>query len=99
MLTGPRSIALVDGNNFYVSCQRVFDPQLEGRPVVVLSNNDGCMVARSQEVKDLGVKMGTPWFQIEALARHPSESIPVGGSGRRFARWCCWRRLLPPRPK
>lgn len=68
--TGPRAIALIDGNNFYVSCQRVFDPKLEGRPVVVLSNNDGCVVARSQEVKDLGVKMGTPWFRIERLARH-----------------------------
>lgn len=67
--TGPRSIALIDGNNFYVSCQRVFDPSLEGRPVVVLSNNDGCCVARSAEVKALGVKMGTPWFQIERLAR------------------------------
>ena len=61
--------ALVDGNNFYVSCERVFDPKLEGRPVVVLSNNDGCVVARSQEVKALGVKMGTPWFQLKELAR------------------------------
>ncbi|MBE7423806.1 MAG: Y-family DNA polymerase [Zoogloeaceae bacterium] len=61
--------ALVDGNNFYVSCERVFDPKLEGRPVVVLSNNDGCVVARSQEVKALGVKMGTPWFQLKDLAR------------------------------
>ncbi len=68
-MSAPRAIALVDGNNFYVSCQRVFDPRLEGRPVVVLSNNDGCVVARSQEVKALGVKMGTPWFQIERLAR------------------------------
>ena len=47
--------ALIDGNNFYVSCERVFDPKLEGRPVVVLSNNDGCVVARSAEVKALGV--------------------------------------------
>ena len=62
-------IALIDGNNFYVSCERVFDPALEGRPVVVLSNNDGCVVARSPEVKALGVKMGTPWFQLKALAR------------------------------
>lgn len=67
--TGPRSIALIDGNNFYVSCQRAFDPKLEGRPVVVLSNNDGCVVARSQEVKDLGVKMGMPWFQFERFAQ------------------------------
>jgi DNA polymerase V len=63
------TIALVDGNNFYVSCERVFDPRLENRPVVVLSNNDGCAVARSAEVKALGVKMGTPWFQMRDLAR------------------------------
>jgi len=62
-------IALIDGNNFYVSCERVFNPKLEGRPVVVLSNNDGCAVARSNEVKALGVKMGTPWFQMRDLAR------------------------------
>jgi DNA polymerase V len=63
------AIALVDGNNFYVSCERVFNPALEGRPVVVLSNNDGCAVARSNEVKALGVKMGTPWFQLRELAK------------------------------
>ena len=61
--------ALVDGNNFYVSCERLFNPRLEGRPVVVLSNNDGCAVARSAEVKALGVKMGTPWFQMQDLAK------------------------------
>ncbi len=61
--------ALVDGNNFYVSCERVFNPRLRDRPVVVLSNNDGCVVARSNEVKALGVKMGTPWFQMKDLAR------------------------------
>ena len=67
----PRSLALIDCNNFYASCERVFNPSLEGRPIVVLSNNDGCVVARSQEVKDLGIKMGVPWFQIESLAiRH-----------------------------
>lgn len=61
--------ALVDGNNFYVSCERVFNPRLRDKPVVVLSNNDGCVVARSNEVKALGVKMGTPWFQMKDLAR------------------------------
>ena len=61
--------ALVDVNNFYVSCERVFKPSLEGVPMVVLSNNDGCAVARSNEVKALGVKMGTPWFQMKDLAR------------------------------
>lgn len=63
-----RSIALVDVNNFYVSCERVFNPSLEGKPVVVLSNNDGCAVARSNEVKALGVRMGQPWFQLKELA-------------------------------
>jgi DNA polymerase V len=59
----------VDVNNFYVSCERVFQPQLEHVPMVVLSNNDGCAVARSAEVKALGVKMGTPWFKMKALAK------------------------------
>jgi len=59
--------ALLDGNNFYVACERVFDPKLIGRPVVVLSNNDGCAIARSEEAKALGIKMGAPWFQIRHL--------------------------------
>ena len=57
--------ALVDGNNFYVSCERVFRPSLQGRAVIVLSNNDGCAIARSNEAKALGVKMGEPWFQVQ----------------------------------
>jgi len=60
-------ISLVDCNNFYVSCERVFRPDLIGKPVAVLSNNDGCIVARSQEVKDLGIKMGVPLFQVQQL--------------------------------
>ncbi len=67
---GPRRIALVDVNSFYVSCERVFDPRLVGRPGVVLSNNDGCVVARSDEAKALGIEMGTPWFQLAAQAPH-----------------------------
>lgn len=63
------TFALVDGNNFYVSCERVFNPSLEGKPVVVLSNNDGCAVARSAEVKALGIKMAMPWFQMRDLAK------------------------------
>lgn len=66
---GMSMFALVDGNNFYVSCERVFNPQLTDKPVVVLSNNDGCTVARSQEAKALGIKMGVPWFQVQSLAR------------------------------
>ena len=65
----PRSIALIDVNNFYVSCERVFNPKLIGKPVVVLSNNDGCAVARSNEVKVLGVGMGAPWFKFKDLAK------------------------------
>lgn len=65
----PRRIALVDVNNCYVSCERVFRPDLEGVPIVVLSNNDGCVVARSAEVKALGVPMGIPWFQLKDLAK------------------------------
>ena len=63
--------ALIDCNNFYVSCERVFDPRLAGVPVLVLSNNDGCAIARSQEAKALGVKMGAPAFTLrELIARH-----------------------------
>jgi DNA polymerase V len=54
-------IALVDCNNFYATCERVFQPHLRGRPLVVLSNNDGCVIARSQEAKDMGIEMGVPW--------------------------------------
>jgi DNA polymerase V len=58
---------LIDCNNFYVSCERIFDPKLLGRPVIVLSNNDGCVVARSQEAKKLGIRIGVPLFQIKHL--------------------------------
>ena len=65
----PPIFALVDCNNFYASCERVFNPNLEGKPIVVLSNNDGCVVARSNEAKALGIGMGTPEFQIRPLLR------------------------------
>ena len=60
-------IGLVDCNNFYASCERVFNPKLEGEPVVVLSNNDGCIVARSNEAKALGIQMGIPFFEVREL--------------------------------
>ncbi len=63
------AIALVDCNNFYVSCERVFQPKLEAKPVVVLSNNDGCVISRSNEAKALGIKMGDPLFKIHDLIR------------------------------
>lgn len=59
--------ALVDCNNFYVSCERVFAPHLAGRPVVVLSNNDGCLISRSDEAKALGLKMGEPYHHVRPL--------------------------------
>ena len=58
---------LVDCNNFYVSCERVFNPSLRGKPVVVLSNNDGCIIARSNEVKALGIPMGSPLHLYKTL--------------------------------
>jgi DNA polymerase V len=76
--------ALVDCNNFFVSCERVFNPRLEGRPVVVLSNNDGCIIARSNEAKALGIAMGEPLFKARAeIRRHDiqvySSNYPLYG--------------------
>ena len=62
-------IGLVDGNNFFVSCEQVFDPALAGKPVAVLSNNDGCCISRSNEFKALGIAMGTPFFQLRPLIK------------------------------
>ena len=62
-------IAIIDANNFYVSCERLFNPSLEKKETVVLSNNDGCIIARSQEVKDIGIRMGQPLFQLEETTR------------------------------
>src|SRR6478609_345528 len=64
-----KSFCLVDCNNFYVSCERVFNQKLQGKPVIVLSNNDGCVVARSNEAKELGIAMGVPVFQIDQLIK------------------------------
>ncbi|WP_352892875.1 Y-family DNA polymerase [Mesorhizobium sp. M0984] len=64
-----RVYALIDGNSFYCSCERAFAPALNGRPVIVLSNNDGCAVARTPEAKALGIAMGAPFFKIRDLCR------------------------------
>lgn len=69
------SIALVDCNNFYASCERVFQPELRGRPVVVLSNNDGCVIARSQEAKDMGIAMGAPWHMHKKTFAHQGVAV------------------------
>ena len=66
----PRRVALCDANNFFVSCERIFRPDLAGRPVVVLSSNDGCVVSRSDEAKALGIPMGVPFFEIRGLCVH-----------------------------
>jgi len=76
-MTG-RVFALVDGNSFYCSCERLFAPTLRDRPVIVLSNNDGCAVARTPEAKALGIKMGAPFFQIRDLCR--AEGVAVFSS-------------------
>ena len=68
-------VALVDCNNFYASCERVFQPALRGRPVVVLSNNDGCVIARSEEAKALGIGMGDPWHLVRERHRHAGVAV------------------------
>src|SRR5471030_599254 len=61
--------ALIDCNNFFVSCERLFQPHLEGKPVLVLSSNDGCAISRSNEAKALGIKMGVPLFKIKDIVK------------------------------
>ena len=67
--TKKNKIALVDCNSFYVSCERLFNPKIQKKAVVVLSNNDGCVISRSQEAKDLGIKMGEPYFKVKNLVK------------------------------
>lgn len=68
-------VGIADCNNFYVSCERVFNPSLENKPVVVLSNNDGCVVARSNEAKALGIPMGTPVFKVRDMIREHNIAV------------------------
>ena len=68
-------IALADCNNFYASCERVFNPALKNKPVVVLSNNDGCIIARSNESKQLGIKMGEPVFKAREIIEEHSVNV------------------------
>ena len=67
--TKKNKIALVDCNSFYVSCERLFNPKIQKKAVVVLSNNDGCVISRSREAKDLGIKMGEPYFKVKELVK------------------------------
>ena len=66
---------LADCNNFYVSCERVFDPSLDNKPVVVLSNNDGCVVSRSNEAKSLGIPMGAPYHKYEQVIKNNNVAV------------------------
>ena len=66
---------LVDFNNFYASCERVFRPELRTKAIIILSNNDGCAIALSQEAKDLGIKMGVPYYQVEDFIKKHEISV------------------------
>src|ERR1700709_2284458 len=68
-------IAIVDCNSFYCSCERVFRPDLADKPVVVLSNNDGCIIARSKLAKELGIEMGAPYFKIKEVLKRYNVTI------------------------
>ena len=70
-----KKIALVDCNSFYVSCERLFNPKIRNIPVVVLSNNDGCVISRSTEAKALGIKMGEPYFKVKELVKKNNVQI------------------------
>lgn len=93
-----KKIAIIDCNNFYVSCERLFNPSLDEQATVVLSNNDGCIIARSQEVKSMGVKMGQPVFKLEddkkqAITKFSSNYELYGDISDRIA--SILKRLVP----
>lgn len=81
--------ALVDVNSFYASCETVFRPDLKGTPVVVLSNNDGCVIARSAEAKKLNISMGEPYFRLKKLSRASGQCVQL--------KLCLIRRYESPR--
>ena len=75
MLYSKKKFALVDCNSFYVSCERLFNPSILKKPVVVLSNNDGCVISRSIEAKNLGIKMGEPYFKVKKIVKENDVKI------------------------
>ena len=88
---------IIDCDNCYVSCERVFRPDLNGKPVVVLSNNDGCVVARSNEAKKMGSKAGTPYFQLaqqfpdqKIAVFSPISAIPLTNASSIWMAWNTW---------
>ena len=70
-----KKVALIDCNSFYVSCERLFNPKIQNVPVVVLSNNDGCVISRSNEAKKIGIKMGEPYFKVKDLVKKNNVQI------------------------
>ena len=70
-----KKVALIDCNSFYVSCERLFNPRIQNVPVVVLSNNDGCVISRSVEAKKIGIKMGEPYFKVKDLVKKNNVQI------------------------
>ena len=70
-----KKVALIDCNSFYVSCERLFNPKIQNVPVVVLSNNDGCVISRSTEAKKLGIRMGEPYFKVKDLVKKNNVQI------------------------
>ena len=68
-------IALIDCNSFYVSCERLFNPSINKKPVIVLSSNDGCVISRSTEAKTLGIKMGEPYFKVKKIVKENDVKI------------------------
>ena len=91
--------ALADINSFYASCEKVIRPDLRNEPVIVLSNNDGCVIARSPEAKALGIRMGQPWFQVRQMRLE--KKIHVFSSNYALYHsmsqrvWLFWSRFLP----
>ena len=89
--------AIVDCNNFFASCETLFRPDLKGRPLVVLSSNDGCVIARSAEAKSLGIKMGVPAFQLRGLFE--ANNVEVFSSNFRLYSEVSRRVMEPHRPR
>ena len=100
-----RAVALIDGNSFYCSCERVFDPALKRLPVIVLSNNDGCAIARTAEAKALGIRMGDPWFKMRDLCRRDACNrrwgrgavVPGAAGSVQRRKWSTKFEMLSPR--
>ena len=87
------AFAVIDCENFYVSCERVFQPRLRGRPVVVLSNNDGCVISRSEEAKAAGVSMGVPLFEARPVGLYLiNNGYHLAGLLGMGAMLAAWRR-------